>query len=277
MRSQRKRPTELSLPAADKPLRCLLGIALSGDETALGLRQVDSSGRVQTDVQVDHQGTRDAHELVRAIDRLLQSSRISVAELSGIAFSAGPGGFTRVRVACAVAQGLALGIRVPVAALDSLAIRARAARAIRPDPAADTDVVVLTDARMAQVYAAHFPADNDLSLAGEGAELVPLGQIGQWLATRLASLVCVDSLIFTGDALDRLQTQLRDFACPPDGSRLVQPDSAQEIRALLELAVRASWQHAADVAPRYVRDKVALNVAEQSALRAGRARLAGPG
>ncbi|MEJ1959856.1 MAG: hypothetical protein WDM70_10890 [Nitrosomonadales bacterium] len=45
------------------------------------------------------------------LDNVLRDANVSLAQLDGIAFGAGPGSFTGVRIACGVAQGLALGGR----------------------------------------------------------------------------------------------------------------------------------------------------------------------
>lgn len=55
------------------------------------------------------------------LDELRAQARFSLADLDGIAFGAGPGAFTGVRVAASIAQGIALACGAPVLAISSLA------------------------------------------------------------------------------------------------------------------------------------------------------------
>ena len=70
--------------------------------------------------------------LIPEIHALLSRAGLQLHQLQAIAFGAGPGAFTGLRTACAVAQGLAFGAALPVLAVDSLLIVAEAARAPRP-------------------------------------------------------------------------------------------------------------------------------------------------
>src|SRR5882672_11116286 len=84
----------------------------------------------------------------------LAACGLQVAQLDAVAFAAGPGAFTGLRCACAVAQGLAFAAGKPVLAIDSLMIVAEGTRAQRAIPAGD--VWVAMDARMDEVYAGHY-------------------------------------------------------------------------------------------------------------------------
>jgi tRNA threonylcarbamoyladenosine biosynthesis protein TsaB len=82
------------------------------------------------------------------------------ADLDAIAFGRGPGGFTGLRTACAVAQGLAFGQDIPVVPIDSLAIVAEGA-ARRAGLATGATVWVAMDARMDEIYAGCYRDDGD--------------------------------------------------------------------------------------------------------------------
>ena len=91
---------------------------------------------------------------------LLQRLGWTFADLDAIAFGRGPGGFTGLRTACAVAQGLAWGQGIPVVPVDSLAIVAEDA-ARHAGLAAGAVVWVAMDARMDEIYAGCYRDGGD--------------------------------------------------------------------------------------------------------------------
>jgi tRNA threonylcarbamoyladenosine biosynthesis protein TsaB len=78
------------------------------------------------------------------LDRLLQAAGMAAKDLDAVAFGAGPGSFTGLRVACGVAQGIALARGIPVFGVSTLAAMADECGAPR--------VVACLDARMHEVY-----------------------------------------------------------------------------------------------------------------------------
>ncbi len=82
----------------------------------------------------------------------LQQAGCTLHDIDAIAFGQGPGSFTGVRIACSVAQGLAFGADKPVIPVCSLLALAEAS---------GTDkVVAALDARMGEYYFAAYERDQ---------------------------------------------------------------------------------------------------------------------
>jgi tRNA threonylcarbamoyladenosine biosynthesis protein TsaB len=106
-------------------------------------------------------GRGHADRLLPMADDLLTAAGLTPAALDAVAFGRGPGGFTGLRIAAGVAQGLAAGVGRPVVPVSDLAALALAgARHSRHDR-----VVACLDARMGQVYWAAFDCSGGLPVA----------------------------------------------------------------------------------------------------------------
>ncbi|HET7588287.1 MAG TPA: tRNA (adenosine(37)-N6)-threonylcarbamoyltransferase complex dimerization subunit type 1 TsaB [Gammaproteobacteria bacterium] len=89
-----------------------------------------------------------ADNVLPFVSELLAEAGLSLQQLDGIAFGRGPGGFTGLRVAASVTQGLAFGADLPVAGISDLAALAWAAHDRHGWP----DVAAALDARMGEIY-----------------------------------------------------------------------------------------------------------------------------
>ena len=123
-------------------------------------------------------GRGHAGRLLPMADALLREAGFAVRDLDGIAFGRGPGGFTGLRVAAGLAQGLAAGAGRPILPVGNLAaVAAAAGRA-----AGAERVLACMDARMGQVYWAAYEDTRSLPravteerLTGPGVVSAPAG------------------------------------------------------------------------------------------------------
>lgn len=91
------------------------------------------------------------------LQELLEETGTSLEQLDCLAFGAGPGSFTGVRVAAALVQALGFARHLPVVPVSTLAALAMAGlRAAQTRP-----VACCLDARMGQVYFAVYAADDE--------------------------------------------------------------------------------------------------------------------
>jgi tRNA threonylcarbamoyl adenosine modification protein YeaZ len=218
--------------------------------------------------------------------------------LDGVVFNAGPGGFTSVRGACALAQGLGFGWSKSVAAISSLEAWAEsvAFEQAQTSLAEQVDeILVLLDARMGELYAGHFrlhflgSGRFDLHLLAE-AVLAP-ELISTWLQANRLVEVAPDAFpkkIATREGTTPATGKGQTWYCGdfhasfPALSEVLQTQGGQypsflepeapklAAQSLLRRAFalgRAAFQAPSEVGPRYIRNKVALNSLEQQALR----------
>jgi tRNA threonylcarbamoyladenosine biosynthesis protein TsaB len=83
------------------------------------------------------------------IEQLLEEAGVRLAQLDAIAFGRGPGGFTGVRLAAGVAQGLAFAAQLPLLPISDLRALAAQALLLAGDPRC---ALICQDARMDEVY-----------------------------------------------------------------------------------------------------------------------------
>ena len=235
-----------------------------------------------------------AEQLLPLLDSLLAEAAITKAELAAVAFNQGPGAFTGLRIACGLAQGMALGLDLPLIPIDSLRATAQLALdyllatkqiACTKQDTADNKksvnvdyVVTLLDARMSEAYMAIYQlrpvADReqgtfDLKLV-QKPSLIAINEVLLWLDGQ--RMYDDRRLFFCGNALAVYAEELArsfeqksfDFTVLPD--QVTEWPSAGVIAQLaLEKWQRGEAIEAHLAAPIYLRDKVAFTEKERAA------------
>jgi tRNA threonylcarbamoyladenosine biosynthesis protein TsaB len=130
----------------------LLSLDTSTEFLSLALQLSDDKGCDKIYAHYSQAGAKASELILPQIQALLDSANITLNDLDGIAFGAGPGAFTGVRVACGVAQGLGFGANLPVVGVNTLLALAQAS--------SDDKVIACLDARMGEIYHAAFEKIN---------------------------------------------------------------------------------------------------------------------
>jgi tRNA threonylcarbamoyladenosine biosynthesis protein TsaB len=202
-------------------------------------------------------GAQSSTTLIPAVMQLLADAGLQLAQLDAIAFGRGPGSFTGLRTACAVAQGLALGAGVPVLPIDTLAALAEEARfawqQANAGAALPPQLTALLDARMDEMYVQYF------SLAGSLYR--PLGPCTLVRPEALHSAEAGGLL--AGNVFHVYADRLPAL---PEGSTTLTllPTAAAMLRLAPALLAAGAARPADQALPLYVRDKVALTTDERA-------------
>jgi len=189
---------------------------------------------------------------------LLAEAGLGKRQLGAIAVGCGPGAFTGVRLGVALAQGIALGLDLPVVPVSTLQALAYAAL----NEGEKRPIVAAIDARMGEIYAAAFCSEGK-GLSALGPETVlapdafhlPEGEDG-WFGVG-TGFAAQDNALAA-----RLQHRFRSI----DGAAL--PRASAVARLAAQAFARGEAIAPEHLQPAYLRNQVALTLAEQQALRA---------
>jgi tRNA threonylcarbamoyladenosine biosynthesis protein TsaB len=207
-------------------------------------------------VRASSEPREHARCLLPWVDALLTENGLQRSDLDAVAFDAGPGSFTGLRIGCAAAQGIAYALDIPVLAISSLSILAQAAweqGACRTGE----QVIAVLDARMGECYWQAFDVTEDGLQAAGAARVTPPDQC---LSDEAAS-----STVWCGAGVSELPESMRAAAGAYRVLSSVQQPTADAF-AVLALQALAEGQAvpAALAVPLYVRDRVALTTQERA-------------
>ena len=188
-------------------------------------------------------GTHSAYVLPW-VREVLEEAGTGLRELSGIAFGAGPGAFTGVRMACAVAQGLAFGAGKKAIGINNLEALALSLGRIGR-------IAVINDARMSQFYCAAYDVREASFTEISAPRVLSPAEVPDWVGACRAGL-CV------GNALEAYGLALETEKVPAELD-------AKELLAWISFtgARESDFMPPDKVGPLYVRNHVALTIRER--------------
>lgn len=205
-------------------------------------------------------GQKHSERILPMVQSLLRQAGLSLGDCDAIAFGAGPGAFTGLRIACGIAQGLAFGVGRPVIAVGNLEALALAASDEAPGA---RSVVAAIDARMREAYWAVYSVGGGAVAEVSAPALAAADELAAICSRHGPDLVA-------GNALRAFPEAAAALACAKA------PQASASAATIARLAVdrfeRGGAVPAERAAPVYVRDRVALTIDERRALAAAGSR-----
>jgi len=183
-------------------------------------------------------GNRHSELALPMLEKLLRKN-----QLDAVAFGAGPGAFTGLRIACGLAQGLAFGRGLPVMGISTFEALAQEAGATR--------VVACIDARMREVYYAALE-----KRAGRWHEVVA----AQCVAPQSAPKPPGDGWVGAGSGFEAYPGELAGKVSMVRAA--VHPTALAVAELAAPRLAAGEGVDAGEAAPVYLRDKVALTQEE---------------
>lgn len=173
----------------------------------------------QPDISAD--GKTRSTSIVPILEQLLNEASLKWQEIDLLAFGAGPGSFTGLRIAAASLAGLNSGLKLPILHLSSLAITAR--QCISSEP-----LWVIEDARAGEAFAGRYEAGEcvveDRCLSWDEVSLIETGiycchnepatALESWQRLPLRAIRSAALLAATEAAVDGVK--LDQLPCYPD-------------------------------------------------------------
>ena len=190
-------------------------------------------------------GNRHGERVLPMLERLTADAGVAVRSLDAVAFGAGPGSFTGLRIACGVAQGLAFARGLPAIGISTLLAIAEESGAAR--------VVACLDARMHEVYYSAVEKTG-----ARWREVIP----AQCVAPAAAPMPSGEGWTGCGNGFSVYENIFRNrfSSLKPE----IHPSAVAVARLAAPRLAAGEGVDAALAVPVYVRDKVAFTTEERS-------------
>lgn len=202
-------------------------------------------------------GREHTQRLMAQVSQVMADAGLVFSQLDGIACGIGPGSFAGVRIGVGYVKGLALALDRPVVGVSSLAMLAL--RAVRLEAA--EHVLAAIDARMNEVYCGAYRRTATGLIEKCGPETV--------CAPEAMPKATSSSAVAAGSGW----SAYREILSKAADTKITRyfPEALPHAEEALHLALprfkAGQGLNADDLVPAYLRDKVALTLDEQKALR----------
>lgn len=206
--------------------------------------------KVLEGVQTHSQG------ILPAIQDLLVEADLKLSQCDAIAYGCGPGAFTGVRTACGIVQGIAFGLDIPVVPISSLLAMAHAMYSINIDDASDaeiinsSDFIGVLDARMAEIYWAHYQLIDGVWSEISAPQLSVIDDVLQY-----SSKMQINIVVGSGVDVSLFQKY--------NNVKLILPHAKDIAKLGLTDFQNARFINAEMAQPLYLRNKIALTSIER--------------
>jgi tRNA threonylcarbamoyladenosine biosynthesis protein TsaB len=168
----------------------ILGIETSTPAAGLAL----ISQEVIAEIRLS--GPDHSEFLIPSLDWVLSYTKLSIKDVSAVAFSAGPGAFTGLRIGLGTAKGLSFSMNIPlvmVPTLDAIAYRMTFC---------GEKLCVLSDARRREVYASIYDMSDGFPESLYGPEVLPLERLLEKIEGRA---------VFSGDGAIAFRERIEEY------------------------------------------------------------------
>jgi tRNA threonylcarbamoyladenosine biosynthesis protein TsaB len=208
------------------------------------LHRYEVAGRIHTE------------RLLPMIRELLAEAGVGMPQIDGFVCGVGPGSFAGVRIGVGLVKGLALAADRPVVGVSSLAMLAQAAL----DAGAERALACI-DARMSEVYFGAYGRSADgLAVSLQEEVVAPANTVR---TTKAGAWAAVGSgwLKYEVELKQALAADISSIA----GGAL--PSALSALKLAVPAFERGDTISSDDLAPAYLRDRVALTLVEQAEAR----------
>ena len=186
-------------------------------------------------------------KILPEIKMLLSESNLKIEDIGAIAFGAGPGSFTGIRVACGIAYGIAYANNLPIIGVNTLEALAFLSK--------HENSISCIDARMGQVYLGVYQNKNDV--------ITPFIEPGVFNPTELPKLPRIKKAMVIGSGLNLYKEQFKSQYADIELEYFDGKCMLASAIATLAFDQFENGFNLKNAAPIYIRNKVALTTKER--------------